>query len=188
MTKNFDKLQKLSTALHDYEIKHAKLEADLKAKKDLQNELDDEALKAEILESKDLEQKQLAADENREIIKEIKEEIEKVQRAIELLKKERTGFESEALKEIQKHYRPELEKALREFYTKIKEANRAEMAVEKIRNEAQEKARSLGISSSVGLELTGPFEIFTLENPPGSSFYPIEAFVKRCKANGFNLG
>ena len=188
MIKNFDKLQKLSTALHDYEVRHSKLEAGLKAKKDKQNELDDEALKAEILESKDLKKKQATADENREGIKAIKEEIEKVQRIIELLRKERSGFESEALKEIQKAYRPRLEQSLKAFFEKLKELNEAELTVAKIRDEASDEARNLGISSGVGLERSGPPEIFTLESPPGSKFYPIEAFIRRCKANGFDLG
>ena len=187
MIKNFDKLQKLSTALHDYEVRHSKLEADLKAKKDKQNELDDEALKAEILESKDLKKKQAVSDENREGIKAIKEEIEKVQRIIELLRKERSGFESEALKEIQKAYRPRLEQSLKEFYAKLKELNEAELAIEQIRNEALDEARDLGISSGVGLEKSGPPDTFTLEHPLGSKFYPVEAFIKRCKANGFDL-
>ena len=82
---DFEKCKKLRDSIGEFADKTVKLEEEVAEKIKAQRILDEDALKAEILEDEDWKKKKEAAKRNREDILRLKEKIEDNQRAIERL-------------------------------------------------------------------------------------------------------
>ena len=98
---------KLKEAIIDYQAKIPSLEEQITELTGVQAELDEEALEAEILEEKNWQKLKEKADENRKKIPELKAEIEKAERAIEILGEKQRRLRSEIMEEFTKKYRGE---------------------------------------------------------------------------------
>ena len=82
---DFEKCKKLRNSIGEFADKTVKLQEEVAEKIKAQRILDEDALKAEILEDEDWKKKKEAAKRNREDILRLKEKIEDNQRAIERL-------------------------------------------------------------------------------------------------------
>ena len=80
---DFEKCKKLRNSIGEFADKTVKLQEEVAEKIKAQRILDEDALKAEILEEKDWKKKKEAANRNREDILRLKEKIEEYQKAIE---------------------------------------------------------------------------------------------------------
>lgn len=80
---DFEKCKKLRNPIGEFTDKTVKLKEEVAEKIKAQKILDEDALKAEILEEKDWKKKKEAANRNREDILRLKEKIEENQKAIE---------------------------------------------------------------------------------------------------------
>ena len=89
---NSEKYSQLAKNIKKYERDIPGLESQLNEKKAQQENLEEEALTAEILEEQDWKDKKEKADRNREEIRKIKEEIQKRIKAVEILKKEQGKY------------------------------------------------------------------------------------------------
>lgn len=80
---DFEKCKKLRNPIGEFADKVVKLKEEVAEKIKAQKLLDEDALKAEILEEKDWKKKKEAANRNREDILRLKEKIKEYQKAIE---------------------------------------------------------------------------------------------------------
>jgi hypothetical protein len=80
---DFEKCKKLRNSIGEFADKTVKLKEEVAEKIKAQRILDEDALKAEILEDKDWKKKKEDAKRNRENILRLKEKIEEYQKAIE---------------------------------------------------------------------------------------------------------
>ena len=80
---DFEKCKKLRDSIGEFADKTVKLKEEVDEKIKAQRILDEDALKAEILEDKDWKKKKETANRNRKAILRLKEKIEENQRAIE---------------------------------------------------------------------------------------------------------
>lgn len=183
--KSIEKIEKVTAAISNLATKFAELEKGLAVKLQEQEKLDDEALRAEILEQENWEAKKEAARKNREKIKEIKEEIERKKRAKELYGEERKSNREEALKEIRAEYGPIFEQRIKEFLKKARQAEKAEQAVRAVREEANKLVYKIGCYGRGAL----PFVINVLIEKDGDrpEYGPLNLFIKDCKQQGIDI-
>lgn len=94
---DFEKCKKLRNSIQELRGKILKLKEEIAEKNKAQRTLDEDALKAEILEEKNWEKKKEEAEKNREEIAMLRSEIEKQEKAIEILKEKAMEFSGKAI-------------------------------------------------------------------------------------------
>lgn len=94
---DFEKCKKHRNSIQELRGKILKLKEEIAEKNKAQRTLDEDALKAEILEEKNWEKKKEEAEKNREEIAMLRSEIEKQEKAIEILKEKAMEFSGKAI-------------------------------------------------------------------------------------------
>lgn len=183
--------KKLKEKSQEYERQIPQLEEKLNEALRICNELDEESLKALILEEKDWKEKKQLVDEKKEEIKRLKEEIKRNKYAVQLLKENQQKIKNEVLKEFKKKYKDNYEILLKRFGKALKKAVEIEEEILIFKRDAERDvisvilgpyARTLAESilpSFVPILNAGPFE------PENMSQY--EYFIKNCKEQGINI-
>jgi len=190
---NLEVYRGLERKISEYNFK--KLNTELKAKKEKQNILEDEALKAEILEEKNWKTKREVAKENRREIEEIEKKIKGLEKSVQLLREKQGEVSRVAKKEVEKEYRPAYEAKVRELLKKARETEKVEQELEQITKEANVLCRELDTyvgpySSALSSIILPPLHLivyggYGLRGEKCES--PIERFIKDCKETGIKI-
>ena len=162
-----------------------KMEAELLEREKAQEDLDNEALGAEILEKHVWQKMKENADENRGIIRKLRDELESVGKKIEISEREFKSHEGAALNDIRKHFRKPLEAAVRKFAKTLEEVEKLELEITRIRDEAASMGHKI---TYIPYDMT-PFIKLFLTDPsdPIRSQWPISEFRKDCERAGISL-
>lgn len=148
--------QQLKTALVGYRDKLANLQTELTRREGEQDDLENGALRAEVLGEADAGRKRDAADGNSSRSVFIRGEIERSLKAIAILEAEIQKITNVVLDELRGQHRPNMEKAYRAYVKKLREAAAAESEIRRVQEAADNAARSFGIALQLTLEPTGP--------------------------------
>lgn len=191
--KNLEVYRALKRKISEYDFK--KLNAELKAKKENQNILEDEALKAEILEEKNWKTKREVAKENRREIEEIEKKIKGLERSVQLFREKQEEVSRSAKKEVEKEYRPTYEAKVRELLKKAKETEKVEQELEQITKEANVLCEELDTyvgphSSVLDSIILPPLHLIAYGGygQRGEKCEsPLEKFIKDCKEAGIKI-
>jgi len=186
-----EEAKKLKEKAQEYEKEIPQLEEKLNEAIKVCNDLDEESLKAMILEEKDWREKKQLFDEKKEEIKRLKEEIKRDKYAVQLLKEKQQKIRNEVLKEFKKKYRDNYETLIKKFGKELKKAAEIEKEILVFKRDAERDvisvilglhARTLAESifpSFVPILTAGPFE------PENMSQF--KYFIKNCKEQGINV-
>ena len=188
---SFEKCKKLRNSIGEYGDKIVALKKEIVEKNEAQRRLDEDALKAEILEEKNWKKKKEAADINRETISKLKEKIEETQRAIEILKAESEKVKREALRELKEKYMGSYTEAVKVFLEKAREAEKAEQNFRKIKDDADTAAVEIDPSGAAGVPQTPllPFLKSVLTPKVGDlpQYTKLNFFIEDCKNQGIKI-
>jgi len=191
MVDKIEEAKKLKEKAQEYENQIPQLEEKLDEAMRVCNELDEESLKAMILEEKDWKEKKQLLDEKKEEVKRLKEEVKRNKYAVQLLKEKQQKIRNEVLKEFKKKYRDNYETLLKKFSKALKKAAEIEEEILVFKRDAERDvisvilgphARTVAESifpSFVPILTAGPFE------PENMSQY--KYFIKNCKEQGINV-
>jgi len=185
-----EKLQKLRERISGLDVECSILQGKLSEMQKRQQDLDDEALKAEILEAKNWQQKKDEAREHREQVKRLKEQIAEKKKMIEIINDgDVSKLKGEVFAEIKKQFEPKFKEALKRLYATYRQAEEAECSFEQVREEARNLCLSLGIFVMSPLENHGPIGNFltssALDKKLGQT--PLDFFKKECEINGYKV-
>lgn len=183
---------KLKESILKYQARIPELEKEITEKSKLQLELDEAELKAVILEERGWEKKKEEAKENRARIHELKEEINKAQEAVEILKEKQKESRQELMNAFREKYYGECANDLKEYGKKLKEAaGFEEKLIERRREIEREIIRTLSdgirqaeIPSTI-LPAFSPFLTAGPFTPENKSLY--KYFMKNCEEQGINI-
>jgi chromosome segregation ATPase len=182
--------EKLRDSIREYQGKIPKLKNQITEMTRAQLELDEEALKAEILEERGWEKKKEKAKENRAKIPELKAEIQKAEKALEILGGKLKKLRPAVVQELKKKHRPGYEQAIKEYAKKLKVAAEAEKEIAEKLDEADTETRRLLANG------TGPVFVTFLpafqQILTGGPFRPLgltqyEHFRRDCEEQGISI-
>lgn len=185
-----EEAKKLKESIQACQAKIPELEKELTETIKIQLELDEEALKDEILELKGWQKKKEEAEKNRENTHRLKEEIEKHKNAIEILREKIKQVRNDVIDELKERYLGDYKDLIKDFAKKLKVAAEAEKKIIEMQDEAEAEARRILsdgagpvfvtiLPAFQGILVSGPFE------PLNMTQY--EYFLRNCKEKGFNI-
>jgi len=188
---DFEKCKKLRNSIQELRGKILKLKEEIAEKNKAQRTLDEDALKAEILEEKNWEKKKEAANRNREDVFRLKEKIEENQKAIEILKEESIKFTKETLKNLKPKYIEAYTEAIKIFMEKAREAEKAELNFIKIKDDADMMAAEIDPSGAIGVLQTAFLPLLKTVLVPKTGDLPqytkLYFFIEDCKNQGIKI-
>ncbi|HEB35917.1 MAG TPA: hypothetical protein ENI18_08765 [Candidatus Aminicenantes bacterium] len=149
--KNVEAYRRLAKKVADYNLRE--LSGELKEAQRKQNTLEEEALKAEILEDKNWEAKRDEARQNREKVDAIKKKIDVSKEAAGILQEQQQKISRAAKKEVEAEYRPAFEAKARELLKKARETEKVELELEQIIGEANSLCKELDSHSPHAIAL-----------------------------------
>lgn len=190
---NIEECKRLKESIQAWHTKTPEMEEELSGMVKVQAKLDEEALRAEILEERGWQEKKKAADENRSEISRTREKIAKCEEAIDILKEKEKQLQRGVIKELKEKHRPEYEMAIKAYAKKLRAAADAEEKVEELKRTVEVEAARILSSNGAGIErrltiLPGFRPILT-----GGPFTPenltqYKYFLKNCKEQGIDVG
>jgi len=191
---SIEEIKKLKESIRAYQEKIPKLRESLAETIKAQNELDDVALKAEILEEKGWQRKKEAADKNRAEISEIKAKIQKCEEQIQHLEERGRKLRPEIMKEFKKKFYTECAGDLKEYGKLLKKAAEYEADLIKRRKQVEWEIRTT-LHNGMGI---GPVELPATVIPAFAPFLTAgpftpenmnlyRYFVKTCEEQGIRI-
>lgn len=195
MNSVIEESKKLKESIQSYQAKIPNLKEGIIEMTRAQLELDEEALKAEILEDRGWEKKKERAAENRAKISEMKAEIEKAEKAIEILNEKIKKLSPAIMKEFKKKFYKKCADDLKEYGKHLKVAAEFEAGLIEKRRDIEREIRT-ALSNGVGI--LGPVSISSTIIP---AFRPILTagpftpknmsqylyFLETCEEQGINI-
>jgi len=193
--KNIEDANRLKGAISGYQEKIPKLNDRITELRKAQAELDEKALKMEILEEKGWQEAKKAANENRNKIPELKAEIEKAEKAIEILEQRFKSLRASIMKEFKEKFYKECAEDLQEYAKRLKAAAEYEQGLIERRQEVEREIRT---TLSNGRSGFGPYDLPASVLPAFSPFLTAgpfspenmslyRHFMKTCEEQGINV-
>ncbi len=177
-----ERCQELRVRLARYEKHNAELAAEIQAIGANQETLRKEVFRAEVLGDPGWKDKKAEAERACERGQGLNDEREAGIQAVAILREELDLITNDVAEEIRGRFKPLLEKAMKGFVAKLKDASAAEARVKDVLHECEEAFARLGIDRPLGLEWSGP----ALSARPELDDLAARV-VERCKLNGFDV-
>lgn len=138
--KNYLKFREERNALNS---RLSMISADINQLTEKLEPIEEEALKAEILQTPDFEKKKEGLRESREQIGKLKAELEESRKRLMIINELLPGFRDKAFKELRVQHHKPFENAIRAFAEKIRAAHRAEVELIEVREKALAKFKEI---------------------------------------------
>ena len=182
--KNYEAFLKIREKISEEERRIPALETELVSKQRAQTKLNDEGVKAEMLEEKGRQAKKQAAEENEEAALRVKEELEKLKRKLEFMKTNSASATEAALGDLREHYRAASKPLVLELVKSLRAALETEKQLVSLADEANGKRTLVTPYPRIVCPIIWPL----LLNPAGVfKEGPFDLWLRRVKEEGFDV-
>jgi len=184
------KVEDLRVELSTHERNLDTLKEELEKRVKAQKKLDEEMLKAKMLNEGDQE-KEREAEENWKKINEIKPKITVGQYNVNRLTLLKNKAEKEALDSIRPKYMRSYTQAVKDFVRELKKAQEMEIEIRKLRHEGNKVASGIALSGAYNIPKHAflPSLKSVLIAPDGehADRNPINSFIEYCRSKGLDI-
>ena len=137
--KNYEAFLTIREKILVDELRIPQLEGELVHRRSRQPQLEEEAHRAWALEEPDAGKLKAAAEENEKAIVRLDEEVKKLKKRVETLKKESIPAQEAAIRDLQVYYRKAAEPLVVEYAKRLRAAAETEAELARLNDEATEK-------------------------------------------------